>query len=390
MVTALLSTFLQQLPPPSKSVINLPKLVRTSKSFLSVPAGFKVNLFAGGLRHPRMMAVAPNGDAFVVETRIERNDLPHPNRVTVLWDNDKNGNADGRTLFADKLSYPFGITFGFDHLYVANTDKIVRWPYSSGLRTARTKPEVVLDKIPSNGYRNHWTRNIRISPDKRTFLLTIGSEFNVAEEGPRRAVIESYQLDSGGEIQSGPQLMASGMRNPIGLDFNPITGALWANVAERDYLGDGLVPDYLTQVRVGGFYGWPYYYIGSHHDPRMPEKPDLRKRSLRPDVLFPAHATAIDIKFITSEMFSSYKNDAFVTLHGSQNRSRMVGYKVVRVVFNEQGRPTGEIKDFVTGWLPKGSNKIIYGRPAGLAFLPDGSLLIADDWAGKIWRVSKR
>lgn len=386
---ALLPSFLQTpalaKPYATKSVINIPKLVPAPKSFLKVPKGFKVELYADGLRHPRMMAVAENGDVFVVETRIEVKEKNQPNRVTVLWSSSGSGKPDRKKIYADGLNLPFGIQLGFGHLYVANTGSIVRWPYKTGDREAEGKPEIILSGIPEDGYRNHWTRNIRFSQDWRTLYLTIGSEQNVAAEGERRAVIETYPVDEGGHLGKQRQTLASGMRNPIGLDFNPVTGALWANVAERDYLGDELVPDFLTEVKAGGFYGWPYYYIGPHLDPRMVEIPKLRAKVIRPDVLFLAHTTPIDVKFCRGSWFYG---DAIVALHGSQNRSRLMGYKVVRVRF-KNGKATGSFEDFVTGWLPKGSNKQIYGRPAGLAFLADGSLLIADDWGGRIWRVSK-
>lgn len=372
-------------PLATKSVINVPKLVPSPASFLHVPPGFKVDLYVDGLRHPRMMAVSENGDLFVVETRIEVREKNQPNRVTVLWKSAGSNKPDHRKIYADKLNLPFGIQFGFGFLYVANTGSVVRWPYKSGDHVAPSEPETVLDGIPQDGYRNHWTRNIRFSPDFKTLFLTIGSEQNVAAEGERRAVIESYSLDSGGRITGGKRIVANGMRNPIGLDFNPVSGALWANVAERDYLGDELVPDYLTEVKSGGFYGWPYYYIGPHLDPRMVEMPRLKGRIVVPDVLFPAHTTPIDVKFCRGDW---YRGDAIVALHGSQNRSQLMGYKVVRVRF-KGGKATGKFEDFVTGWLPKGSNKKIYGRPAGLAFLADGSLLIADDWGGRIWRVRK-
>jgi glucose/arabinose dehydrogenase len=240
----------------------------------------------------------------------------------------------------------------------------------------------MLDHIPSNGYRNHWTRNILFGPDYRSLYLTIGSVENLDEEGPRRAVIERYAMGHSGDIVGPPEVYASGMRNPIGLAFQPTSGVLWANVAERDYEGDDLVPDFLTSVRPHGFYGWPYSYIGNHHDFRMPSKPEIERKAIVPDVLFIAHSTPIDVAFVPE--------GAIVTLHGSQNRSRFSGYKVVLIPFGANGKPTGPPQDLVTGWLPKGSNKEIYGRPAGLAVMKDGSVLIVDDWGGKIWRLRRK
>jgi glucose/arabinose dehydrogenase len=374
----------KKLPAPlaTKSVIKVPTLIPApNTSFLKPAPGYKVNLFAEGLRHPRMMAIAPNGDVFVVQTRLEVKEKNQPNQVVVLHNDKGLGHATGKTLYADHLNMPFGIQFAFGDLYVANTGSVVRWPYTSGQRRAPGAPETILDGIPQKGYRNHWTRNIRFSPDRKFLFLTIGSEENVAVEGPRRAVIERYPVDAEGHIAGKGIPWTTGMRNPIGLDFNPTTGTLWANVAERDYLGDDLVPDFLAQATHGAFYGWPYYYIGKHHDPRMPYRPDLLDKVRIPDVVFQAHCTPIDIKF--------WHGDAIVAFHGSQNRSKMNGYKVQRIKFGADGKPTGKIEDLVTGWLLPGGGKLIYGRPAGIAILPDDSLLIADDWGGRIWRVSK-
>lgn len=364
-----------QLPAGGKSVIRVPKMENAPLNFLKAAAGYKVSLFADNLRHPRMMAVSPNGDVFVVQTRLEVKERKQPNSVVVL-------SGGKKTTWADSLNLPFGIQFGFGHLYVANTGSVVRWPYSQGQTQAMGKPETVISGIPDLGYRNHWTRNILFDSNQTSLFLTIGSEHNLAEEGKRRAVIERFPLNSNGLVNGPAITYASGMRNPIGLAINPASGQLWANVAERDYKGDDLVPDYLTSVKPGGFYGWPYAYIGKHHDPRMPRKPAIESTTIVPDVLFPAHSTPIDVKFIAG--------GAVIALHGSQNRSKLNGYKVVFIPFDAKGRPTGPARDFVTGWLPKGSNREIYGRPAGLAIQADSSILIADDWGGKIWRVQKQ
>ena len=376
------------LPSPSKSVILVPKLVPFTAPFLKTPIGYHVNLFADGLKAVRMIAVAPNDDVFVVQTRIEVKDPHLPHQVTVLWDADKDGKADGRQLWSDKLDLPFGIQFAYGHLYVANTGSVVRWPYKEGQREASGEPEMVLDGIPQNGYRNHWTRNILFDEPANKLYLTIGSELNVAVEGERRAVVESYSMDSDGKIKGDKSLYASGMRNPIGLAFNPKNHQLFVNVVERDYLGDGIPPDFTTSINQGDYFGWPYTYLGKHKDPRI--KVPAPKTAVKiPDFILQAHSTPIDIKFVTSAMFPDLVGDALVTLHGSQNRSKLNGYKVIRLKFNSKGEPSGEREDFITGWLPKGSNKEIYGRPAGMAFLHDGSLLIADDWGGRIWRVSR-
>ena len=364
-----------------KSVIRIPKMIPAPKNFLATARGFRVELFYSGLNQPRKVAIAPNGDIFVVETRLERPIKNQPHQVVVLSGYTANHGPTTQTLWSTKLSYPFGIQFAYDHLYVASTDSIVRWTYRPGQRTASAEPEMVLPGIPAKGYRNHWTRNILFTPDFKSLFLTIGSVENLDQEDPRRAVIEKYPIDLAGRIGGSKETYATGLRNPIGIARNPWTGGLWANVAERDYEGDDLVPDFFTSITPHGFYGWPYAYIGNHHDKRMPHRPDLENRAIVPDVLFTAHSTPIDVLFI--------QGGAIVTLHGSQNRSKLCGYKVVFIPFSANGKPSGPPQDLVAGWLPAGSNKEIYGRPAGLAQLQDGSILIVDDWGGKIWRLRK-
>ena len=370
-----------KLSPGGRSVIRVPKMIPVTKPFLKAAPGFSIELFADRLNQPRKLAVAPNGDIFVVETRLERPIKNQPHAVVVLSGYDSNHGPQKRATWSTDLSYPFGIQFAFGHLYVANTGSIIRWPYKIGQTIADGKPEMVLDHIPQKGYRNHWTRNILFTKDFKSLFLSIGSVENLDEEHNRRALIEKYPISADGKIAGPVENYATGMRNPIGLAFEPITGQLWANVAERDYEGDDLVPDFFTSVTPHGFYGWPYAYIGNHHDKRMPRKPALEKTAIVPDILFVAHSTPIDIDFIPE--------GAVVTLHGSQNRSRLTGYKVVLIPFGKNGKPSGPPQDLVTGWLPKGSNREIYGRPAGLTTLNDGSILIVDDWGGKIWRLKR-
>lgn len=384
MTVALIALCLAQ----GKSVIKVPVLHTAPASFLKAPKGYKVTLFADNLKQVRMMAVAPNGDVFAVQTRIEKKGVTHPHQVTVLWDTNRDGAADQRELWSDHLDLPFGIQFGFGHLYVANTGSVVRWPYQLGQRTAVDAPETVISNIPDLGYRNHWTRNIFIDGPKRLLYLTIGSKDNVAVEPSNRGVVQKFAIDDRGSVVGKPITVASGMRNPIGLDQHPVTRQLYVNVVERDYLGDHVPDDFVTRVRDGGFYGWPYFYDVSRVDKRVPRRPDLAKKVLRPDFRLDAHVSPIDLKFSKGGQMSAFYGDAFVALHGSQNRSVLNGYKVVRLRFRN-GKPTGEYEDFVTGWLPSRSGVKIYGRPSGLAILPDGSLLIADDWGGKIWRVSR-
>jgi glucose/arabinose dehydrogenase len=328
------------------------------------------------------MAVAPNGDIFVVESRLENGASKQPNRVTVLRDTNQDGIADTRSLWADKLYLPFGIAFHGGYLYVANTGSVVRWPYRDGDLQANETPETVIRDIPERGMRQHWTRNILFSEREKRLFLTIGSKENAAIEEPLRGTIVAYTLDETGKPGGKPQVMASGMRNPVGLALRPGTGRLWAVVNERDYLGDNLVPDFFTEVQEDGFYGWPYYFIGPHHDPRLPERPDMKKKVILPDFLLDAHCAPLGLVFTPDGL------SALIARHGSQNRSRKVGYDVVRVRFNAAGRPYGKAETFVTGWLPDPMERPVYGRPAGLAWAKDGSLLIADDWGGRIWRIT--
>lgn len=355
------------IPQPENAKLNLPK-------------GFAVNVFAeGGFTYPRWMALAPNGDVFVADSRA--------NSVIVLRDIDKDGKADQRFVFSNKLAQPFGMAFHKDRFYVANTDSIVRFAYKSGQTEASGEPEKIVELTPG-GYSQHWTRNILFSKDGKQMFVSIGSATNVSVEAdPKRAAISVYDPDG-----KNHRIYASGLRNPIGLAWNPKTGELWTAVNERDGLGDDLVPDYATSVRQGGFYGWPYSYIGQNEDPRRKgENPDIVKKAIVPDVLFTSHVAALGIQFYTGKMFpKEYQGDAFVALHGSWNRAKLSGYKIVRIRF-KNGKLVGNgFEDFVTGWLPDENSNEVWGRPVGLLVNSDGSLLIADDGGKKIWRISYR
>lgn len=362
-----------RLPQRGKSVIRLPRQVASPPTdFLKGPPGSSITLVAEGLEHPRWLTVAENGDLFVVESRLEIKTKTQPNRVTVIA---KDGS---RTVFADNLYLPFGIAFHKGFLYVANTGSVVRWPYQPGQQKADRPAETVISGIPERGMRQHWTRNLAFSPDGKWLYLTIGSKENAAIEEPLRGTIVRYAVDASGKPGGKPTIFAAGMRNPIGLAFHPKTQALWAVVSERDYLGDDLVPDFLTEVRAKDFFGWPYYYLGKHHDPRLPERPDLKAKTRVPDLLFPAHSAPLGLVF-------DPQGSAYIALHGSQNRSVFVGYKVVVVPAGSRAP-----RDFVTGWLPNPQKNEVYGRPAGLAWDREGDLLIADDWGGRLWRVRFR
>ncbi|NNE65267.1 MAG: sorbosone dehydrogenase family protein [Pyrinomonadaceae bacterium] len=377
----------KKLPPPfaSESARRPSRFVdQPENAELTVPKGFSVSLFADtemfdDRSYPRLMAEAPNGDVFVSDSRL--------NRILVFRDEDGDGKADKRHVFTTDTVQPFGLEFAPGKLYVANTDSVVWFEYRSGMTKAIGKPKKIID-LPGRGYRQHWTRNIAISPDGKKIYVTVGSETNVSvEEDPRRAAVSVYDIDGRNH-----RIFASGIRNPVGLDFNPISGELWTAVNERDRIGDDLVPDYVTSVKDGGFYGWPYSYIGKNPDPRRKDdmRGDLVKKSIIPDVLVRSHSAALGIKFYAGDMFpDQYEGDAFVAFHGSWNRSKLTGYKIIRIRFDEKGKAEGNrYEDFVTGWLPDENSREVWGRPVGLLVASDGALLITDDNGKRIWRVT--
>lgn len=343
---------------------------------LNVPQGFKINIYAeGDFNNPRWMTLAPNGDVFVADSGA--------NKIIILRDTNSDGVADQRFTFTGDVSQPFGMAFNGDWFYVANTDSVVRFKYKTGQTQADGAPEKLI-ALTRGGYNQHWTRNIIFSPDGKKMYVSIGSSGNVdIETDERRAAVSEYNPDG-----TGYRLYASGIRNPIGLDWNPVTKELWTAANERDGLGDKLVPDFVTSVKDGAFYGFPYYYIGQNKDPRRPEEIKLAAPVTVPDVLVESHSAALGLAFYTGKMFpQEYQNDAFVAFHGSWNRDKLTGYKVVRVHMNN-GKPVGGYEDFVSGWLPDENSRDVWGRPVGLLVNSDGSLLICDDGANKIWRVS--
>jgi glucose/arabinose dehydrogenase len=370
------------LPPPNlgPDAENPPRLIpQPADATLHVPPGFEVNVFAeGNFRNLRWMALAPNGDVFVSDA--------DASKIIVLRDTDGDGKADARFVFALGLTLPFGLTFWNDYLYVGTTNAVVRFAYKTGQTEAQGAPEKIAD-LPGLGYRQHWTRNVVFDPTGKKLYVTVGSESNVdVEKEPLRATIAEYNPDG-----SGKRIFASGLRNPIGLAFHPVTKRLWAAVQERDRLGDDLPPDYFTEVKDGGFYGWPYSYAGRNEDPRRKgERPDLVSKALVPDVLIQAHSAVLGLVFYEGKMFpKDYRGDAFIALHGSWNRTKRTGYKIIRVPFRNN-KPAGGYEDFLTGWMLGEDRREVWGRPAGLLVLKDGSLLISDDGANKIWRVSYR
>lgn len=332
--------------------------------------------FAGGFEGARWMAEAPNGDIFVTDHVASS--------VWVLTDADHDGRADGpRRRFVANLAQPFGIAFHPDGwLYVACTDGVMRWRYRPGQRVAEGRADEVV-ALPGEGYNQHWTRNLIVSPDGRALYVTVGSETNNEPEAdPRRAAISTMAPDGGGF-----RVFAGGLRNPVGMAFRPDTETLYAVVNERDGLGDGLVPDYFTSVRDQGFYGWPYAYFGPNEDPdRRGERPDLVARAVVPDLALGAHVAALGLVFPTRGALGVARGDALVSLHGSWNRAQRVGYKVVRVHF-EGDRPVS-LDDRLTGFVL--ADDTVWGRPVGLVERSDGALLVADDAGGVIWQVTRR
>jgi glucose/arabinose dehydrogenase len=384
------------LPAPyaTRSAANMSQHeARTEADVPKAPPGFAVDLFASGLNMPRVIRIAPNGDIFVAETGADRLRVFRPAGA---------GPAQGE-IFAEGLQRPYGIAFypGTDpkFVYVATPDSVVRFPYRQGEMKAGGPAEKIAS-LPSGG--GHWTRDLAFSPDDRTLFVSVGSGSNVDEgalpadetqvaEAPvgasfgdekDRADVLAFDPDGRHE-----RVYATGIRNCSGLAVQPGTGALWCAVNERDGLGDDLPPDYATHVTQGAFYGWPWYYIGDHQDPRHKgERADLANRITTPDVLIQAHSAPLGIAFYTADQFpSEYKGDAFVTLHGSWNRSKRTGYKVVRLLMKD-GKPTGVYEDFLVGFVD--NDKSVWGRPVGVAAAQDGSLLVSDDGSGSIWRVS--
>jgi glucose/arabinose dehydrogenase len=362
----------------SPSVNNNPNIVRVpaSPQFHTLP-GFKVELWAQeDLGRPRMMIQAPNGDVLL-------SDSSENGRVLILRDTKHTGKPDQRFVFATGLKQPFGLAIHDGYLYVGNTDAVVRFRYQPGDTKAAGPPEKLAD-LPGKGYHEHWTRNVLFSPDGKKMYVTVGSESNVSTgENPIRAAISEYNPDG-----SGHRLFATGTRNPIGIAFYPGTNTLWSIVQERDGLGDDLPSDYLTHIQDGGFYGWPYAFIGPHAEPRNPGHNDMVKKTITPDLLFQAHSAAMDVVFYRGKMFpKDFQGDALVTLRGSWNRSQRTGYKIVRVRFRN-GKPVGGYDDFVTGWMPDPGKKEVWGRPVGLLELQDGSLLMSEDGNNTIWRTT--
>lgn len=374
------------LPPPyaTESKSNNSKVIGWPEGKTPItPEGFTVTKFADGFENPRWTYIGPNNDIFVVEsgTRTSKN------QITVLRDKDKDGKFETREVFIKDLNKPFGMLVLKDFFYIANTDGLYRYPYKNNPLKLETKGTKILE-LPAGGYNNHWTRNIISNPEETKIYVSVGSGSNVGENGMdkevRRADILEINPDGTGE-----KIYAAGLRNPVGMDWNPVNKELWTAVNERDELGDDLVPDYVTSVKRDGFYGWPYSYYGNIPDPRMKgERKDLVAKAIVPDVPVGPHTASLGLAFYTKDAFpAKYKNGIFVGQHGSWNRSKISGYKVVFVPF-ANGKPSGKPEDFLTGFIANADKAEVYGRPVAVTVTPDGSLLVNDDSGNTIWKVT--
>ncbi len=398
-----------QLPPPKSSwipTVNIAPARGWPEGTAPTPAeGLRVQSFAAGLDHPRWLHVLPNGDVLVAETNAPPKPgdsgirswvmrrvmaragagVPSANRITLLRDADGDGVAETRSVFLEGLNSPFGMALVGENLFVANADAVLRFPYRPG-ETRIATPGEVLAPLPGGPINHHWTKNIVASADGTKLYASIGSNSNVAERGLEAEVDRAAILEI--DTRSGARrVFASGLRNPVGMAWEPQTRQLWTAVNERDEIGSDLVPDYMTSVRDGGFYGWPYSYFGQHVDERVqPQRPDLVARAIRPDYALGPHTASLGLAFAEgSRLPAPFRTGAFVGQHGSWNRRPPSGYKVIFVPFAD-GRPSGAPVDVLTGFLDAGGNAL--GRPVGVVIDRQGGLLVADDVGNRIWRVS--
>jgi glucose/arabinose dehydrogenase len=364
------------LPAPyaTKSSGNPPEETKPPQDFLpTVPDGFKVTVFARDFKEPRLLTVAPNGDIFLADSGA--------GTIFILHTPQKEGPGGQADVFAKGLNRPFGIVFHENYVYVGDTDELIRFPYDP--KTSKRLGEA--EKLMSLPHGGHWTRALAFSADGKHLFVSIGSESNVnIESDSRRAAVTICDPDG-----KNARLYATGLRNPSDIALEPTTGQLWASVNERDGLGDDLPPDYFTSVKDGGFYGWPYSYIGDNVDPRVkPQRPDLVAKAIVPDVLLGAHRAPLQFAFYTGKQFpQSYRGGVFLAEHGSWNRSMRAGYQVVFIPFKE-GKPSGDPQPFLTGLVPDPSKSEVNGRPVGVTVAPDGSLLVSDDSAGVVYQIT--
>lgn len=383
------------LPAPyaTESVDNGPDLVaRPPDAWPKAPAGFKVDLYATGLQDPRLIRTAPNGDLFVAESEVDRK--PDTGTIRVFRGVGPDGKPKEVGVFATGLAQPFGIAFyplgpNPKWIYIGDTDAVIRFPYKNGDLKATGAAQKLTD-LPGGGRLRgggHWTRDIVFSQDGSRMFVSVGSHSNV--DDPDTHPEEFHRADVLEFTPEGKflRVYASGIRNCVGEAIQPGTGELWCSTNERDALGDNLVPDYITHVQEGGFYGWPWYYMGSNQDPRHAGKhPELKNKVLVPDVLLQPHFASLEMTFYEGSQFpASYKGDIFAAEHGSWNRAKRSGYEVIMVPVKD-GKATGEYEDFLTGFVT--SSGQVWGRPVGVAVGQDGSLFVTDDGSGSIWRVT--
>lgn len=373
------------LPPPfaTSSVDEGPRRVeRPASAWPKAPAGFKVEQLASGFDEPRVVVTAPNGDLFLSES--------HAGRVTVLRLS-ADGKVQSKQAFAGNLRQPFGIAFypagpNPKYVYVAETHQVVRFPYRSGDMKASGAAEHIADLSGGGRLRGggHWTRDIVFSADGKKMYVSIGSRSNVSDNDDEKLRANILEFDPDGKNM---RIFGSGIRNAVGITINPTTGELWASTNERDGLGDDLPPDYITHVEEGAFFGWPWYYIGGNQDPRHKgAHPELRNKIKVPDVLLQPHSATLIMKFYAGTQFpTEYRGDAFSALHGSWNRSKRTGYKIIRVPM-KNGRATGEYEDFITGFVV--NEEGVWGRPVGITVAKDGALIFSDDGSNSLWRVT--
>jgi glucose/arabinose dehydrogenase len=366
-----------KLPAPfaSKSVGNSSDREKPPEGFLpTLPAGFKVSVYLSGISRPRWLTVAPNGDIFLADT-IGKGE------IIVLHSGKDTSVAPEREVFVDGMNRPFGIAFHDDYVYVGNMNELVRFKYDPKTSKRLGEKEHLLN-LPSGG---HDTRSVAVAHDGKHLFIGVGSDSNINTGEPAiRAAVTICDLDGKNARQ-----YATGLRNPVGLAIEPVTGKVWTSVNERDELGDDLPPDYFTSLKDGGFYGWPYSYIGDNVDPRVEQQhPELVKRAIIPDVLLGAHVAPLQFAFYNGKQFpESYWGGAFVCEHGSWNRATRSGYQVVFVAFKD-GKPSADPVPFLTGLVPDPSQKDVLGRPVGVTVAPDGALLVSDDGASVVYRIS--
>ena len=355
---------------------NPPIVVPLPKDFQPrLPPGFTASVLAGGFDEPRWLAGAPNGDLFVAESAA--------GKVIVLHFSVSKDRVQSREIFADHLLLPFGIAFHEDFVYVALTNRVVRFHYDRETSRRLGEAEAILD-LPGLGYNQHWTRSLAFSPDGNELFVSVGSRTNVSiESDPRRAAILVVRPDGGGM-----RVYANGLRNAVGIAFSPASGDLWATVNERDDTAEDIPSDFFTHVVQGGFYGWPYAYLGPHIDDRVAARPDLVEKAIIPDLLLGAHVAPLQFAFYEATQFPSlYRHGVFVAEHGSWNRKIRSGYQVVFIPFQD-GFPSGEPRPFLSGFVPDPAGKQVYSRMVGVAIARDGSLFVSDDAQNLIWRVS--